>query len=204
MRRISGRRTKALYGMLAILLASVTTVAFGHGAVVSRDNCVLLIGPYRMYFTGYQPRTQGSTEFCDDVPDAGPTIIVLDYIDEALRPLKVGLRFVRNVNLQGKPENDGEVVYRRPPQTYPRGTIKIKHRFPRPGYFVGIMTAITPSGEEYVARFPFSVGKAGWGWSLWLVLMVAAVAVIGSAWWWIRRFGKATTARRETGSSNEV
>jgi len=37
-----------------------------------------------MHFAGYQPDSSRS-EFCEDIPRVGRTVIVLDFIDDALR-----------------------------------------------------------------------------------------------------------------------
>ena len=46
------------------------------------------------------------------------------------------------------------------PRYYRSGTINFEHNFPEAGYFVGIVTAIGDHGEQWVSRFPFSVGKS--------------------------------------------
>jgi hypothetical protein len=47
-----------------------------------------------------------------------------------------------------------------PPQVYPKGTFNFVHRFEDAGNYVGVVTVDGPSGEHWVARFPFSVGGA--------------------------------------------
>jgi len=150
--------------LLALVVAIVST--FGgqspvnaHGAVVGRDTCVLYVGPYQMKFTGYQPNSKGNKSYCDDVPETGLTVIVLDYIDNALRPMEVGMKFVTNINITGAPEKDGETVFDLPAKIYSNGTIRIDHDFPEGGYFVGIINVKSAEGSVYTARFPFGVNK---------------------------------------------
>lgn len=162
----------------ALVLTLIGSGAQGHGGVsVERDTCLLTIGPYRMHFTGYQPRVRGGTEFCEDIPAVAETIIVLDYVDQALRPMQISVRIVRNVDIAGKPANDGALDYELPPREYPSGTIRIEHEFAEAGYFVGIVTAVDESGSALESRFPFGVGKDRSG--AWLVLALVGLAVVG-------------------------
>ncbi|MFW5446794.1 MAG: hypothetical protein ACKE8G_01520, partial [Methylophagaceae bacterium] len=71
---------------------------YAHGGVdIQGNKCFLTVGTYKMLFTGYQPKTSGE-EFCDDIPLAGQTIIVLDFIDPILRSMMVDYRVFHDVN----------------------------------------------------------------------------------------------------------
>ena len=52
--------------------------------ILSKDVCIVTIGFYTTHFTGYQPQSQGNTEFCGTFPDGGETIMVLDYLHNSL------------------------------------------------------------------------------------------------------------------------
>ena len=54
------------------------------------------IGPDTMTFTGYQP-LKSREQFCDDIPDAGPTIITLDAQQDELRDMNLEMRVLRDV-----------------------------------------------------------------------------------------------------------
>lgn len=144
---------------VALALLLVAEVAprrsFGHGGVsIENDRCKLRVGPHVMHFTGYQPRSAGGREFCEDIPSTGLTIIVLDYIDEQLRDLPVDVRIIRDTG----DESDLErvTVFYLPPAVYPRGTLSVEYSFPEPGRFVGLVSA-----GEHLSRFPFAVGTGG-------------------------------------------
>ena len=64
-----------------------------------------------MHFTGFQPEQSQSEEFCEDIPDVGSAIIVLDYIDKQLRDMAVDFRIIEDVNDIGNYRN-----HRRPGQ----------------------------------------------------------------------------------------
>ncbi len=141
-----------------ILAASAifASQAQAHGGLaLAEDMCVLTVGPYRMHFTGYQPLSQ-EEEFCEDIPEVGKTVIALDYIQEELRPLKTEVRIIRDT---GSEENlDQITVFHLPPKVYPSASITIDHTFPEKGKFVGLVT-VTGGPQDYVSRFPFSVGE---------------------------------------------
>src|SRR3982750_3993935 len=79
--------------MLVIGIPYTAQVQAHGGLSLADDVCKLTIGPYTMHFTGYQPDSTQEKEFCEDIPATGRTVVALDYIEEALRPLRteVGL-----------------------------------------------------------------------------------------------------------------
>ena len=102
-------------------------------------------------------------------------MVALDYIEEALRPLPTEIRVIRDT---GSEENlDAITVLHMPAKVYPNGSINFEYNFTEPGKFVGLVT-IT-SDEEYVSRFPFSVGTGG-GTSPFLIFAITAIiGVVG-------------------------
>ena len=57
-----------------------------HGGLSLEDDyCVLTVGTYEMHFSGYQPENNGPKEFCEDIPETGNTIVVLDFMNDELR-----------------------------------------------------------------------------------------------------------------------
>ena len=71
--------------------------AHAHGDVGSNQGqCLMKIGPDTMSFTGYQP-LKSREQFCDDIPDAGPTIITLDAQQDGLRDMNLEMRVLRDV-----------------------------------------------------------------------------------------------------------
>lgn len=167
---------QSLISMLfaAGMVFSVQVQAHG-GLALADDLCVLTVGPYTMHFTGYQPMSQ-EEEFCEDIPEIGKTVVALDYINDELRPLTTEVRIIRNT---GSEDNLDEItVFHLPPKVYPNASITLEHVFPEKGNFVGLVT-VTGGKEDYVSRFPFSVG-AGRELNL-TVIVPAVVAVIAIA-----------------------
>jgi hypothetical protein len=93
-----------------VLLSLVLTVGFSfttqvqaHGGLsLADDMCKLTVGPFTMHFTGYQPDSSKEKEFCEDIPATGRTVVALDYIEEALRPLPTEVRVIKDT---GSEEN---------------------------------------------------------------------------------------------------
>jgi hypothetical protein len=162
-------------GMCCVATAALISQALAHGGVgVEQNRCIMRIGPYIMNFSGYQPETKSFKPFCDDIPDAGRTVIVLDveqmssgsglntvnYND--LRDMAIDFRVLRNV---GQANDDEDIeknteVYMSP-KKYPGGTLHFEHDFVQPGSFIGLVSATNDHGQVYVSRFPFSVGQDG-------------------------------------------
>lgn len=146
------RRALWLLGALALLLPRA---GFGHGGVsVENDQCKLRVGMWVMHFTGYQPESTAEREFCEDIPATGRTLIVLDYIDEALRDIPVEVRVIRDTGDES--DLDKLTVFHRAATVYPKGTVSLEMNFPEPGRFVGLVVA----GDQ-TSRFPFAVGTGG-------------------------------------------
>lgn len=159
-----------LFGVfLGALFAN--TAVYAHGGVsIELDACVLKIGSYRMHLTGYQPETAMGEEFCEDIPETGNAIIVLDYVDNQLRDMMAGVRIIEKDSWTAAQSPSGDdqakAILDVPPKLYKAGSIKIERRFDKPGYFVGFLTAEKEGQEKLVSRFPFSVGYGKGGLSM--------------------------------------
>jgi hypothetical protein len=156
----SWRRATATLAVMACILLAPPRSALARGAVgYDHDRCVLKIGPDFMYFTGYQPASPRK-KFCEDAPSTGETIFILDYAQSEMRDMKADFRIVRDVpqaEAAVSPESMTEAYL--PPKVYPNGTLNFDHTFKEAGNFIGIVTMVGSHGEQWVSRFPFSVGK---------------------------------------------
>ena len=173
--------------MKRTLLAALTVAALGasgeayaHGGVsINEGQCIMKIGPDTMSFTGYQPIKSRET-FCDDIPDVGPTIIVLDAQQDELRDMTLDIRILRNVGQKDDKENmEGNTEVYVPPKKYKTGTLNFEYNFAQNGNFIGLVTARNDDGsKEYVSRFPFSVGQTA-GKDLTIAIFFGLLAVAG-------------------------
>jgi hypothetical protein len=176
--------------LAAMTLATVGWVAqaHAHGDVGSNQGqCLMKIGPDTMSFTGYQP-LKSREQFCDDIPDAGPTIITLDAQQDELRDMNLEMRVLRDVGQKDDNENlEANTEYFSPPKKYKTGTLTFDHNFVNEGKYIGIVKAKSDDGsKEYVARFPFSVGlTAGKEMTTFIVLGLAGAVAFGL---WYKHF----------------
>lgn len=154
---------------VTVLLSVVfSTAALGHGGVsMEDDTCVINISGMRAHFTGYQPEERATQEFCEDIPELGKAIIVVDFIERRLRGMNVEFRVLRDVNGVGKygtyedlgdaAEIEKNTLVNLPSAKYPRGTLTFTHSFIEPGWYIGMLTA--QDGETvHRSVFPFQVG----------------------------------------------
>lgn len=159
---------RAFAAVLLILAAADGAMAHG-GVSMEDDTCVMKIAELRAHFTGYQPEKRATQEFCEDIPELGRAVIVVDFVSNALRGLEVEFRVlndVKGLESRGRYEDlgtpadiDAATLVRLPPQLYPRGTLTFEHTFDAPGWYVGMLTARDPaSGKELHSVFPFMVG----------------------------------------------
>jgi len=142
---------------------------------MDEDTCKLRVGQYVMHFVGYQPDSpSGPKEFCEDIPETGRTIVVLDYVDAELRDLPTEVRVIRDTATP--PHRLDEVtLLHLPPKVYPTGSLNFELTFSEPGKFVGLVTV--GGVEKFESRFPFSVGRS----HSWLHLVLSVALITGGS-----------------------
>ncbi|MDO8771293.1 MAG: hypothetical protein Q7K57_21840 [Burkholderiaceae bacterium] len=179
------------------LLAVAAASAWAHGGVgIEDDKCILRIGSDRAHFAGYQPEHRASQEFCEDIPEVGRAVIVIDFIQPALRERVVEFRILRDADGLGAKAryedlgDTGRIAQRTmvalPAKAYPRGTVTLDHRFSEPGWYIGLLSATdAASGKTENSVFPFRVGVRNYWKYLPLPLLF-----IGLAWLLYRLTGQ--------------
>lgn len=168
--------------LVALTVATLGLVAEAqaHGGVsLDQGQCIMKIGPDTMSFTGYQP-LKSRDQFCDDIPDVGPTIIVLDAQQDELRDMTLEIRILRDVGQKDDNENLAQNTETYvPPKKYRTGTLNFEYNFAQKGKFIGLVKARSDDGKkEYVSRFPFSVGETA-GRDLTIAIFFGALALVG-------------------------
>lgn len=165
--RISSKLISRFFGCLSLLL--VVPVFAGGGVILQDDVCKIKIAFYEAHFTAYQPDTSGNTQFCEDLPDTGPTIFVLDYLHDSMKEVPVDFRIIRDVTELGRfvrPEDVealGDLaqytVYYQPPTIESDASLTVEPILPEKGSYIGIVTVGHPMNDNiYTAVFPFEVG----------------------------------------------
>ena len=172
-------RASLLVGVIMATL-SVASEANAHGGVlVEQGQCIMKIGPDTMTFTGYQP-LKSREQFCDDIPDVGPTIIVLDAQQDELHDMMLEIRILHNVGQTDDNENlEANTEIYVTPKKYRTGTLNFEYNFANEGNFIGLVKASNESGtKEYVSRFPFAVGETA-GKNTTIAIFGAFMALVG-------------------------
>ena len=180
----------ACFLMLAIGFTFSTQAQAHGGLALAEDMCRLTIGPYNMHFTGYQPDNTRNKEFCEDIPSTGRTVVVLDYMEDALRPLPTEVRVIKDTG--SEQDLQAITVLYLPPKVYPNGTVNFEYNFAQPGKFVGLVTV--GDKQPIVSRFPFSVGETKIPLpSSYFLIALAGIAVIGVIIFAMRGRGKTSS-----------
>jgi hypothetical protein len=166
--------TRIVRTLLLVAAACINFNAAAHGSLsMEEDLCKLRFSPeFVMHFVGYQPTFSGPEEFCEDIPNIGRTIIVLDFLQEKLRDIPVEVRIVADVGNADNQALEKNTVLFKEAQLYDTGSLSLEHNFTGEGNFIGLVTL--KSSPEIVAKFPFSVGKSDsiWAWLIPIVLIL--------------------------------
>ena len=163
--------------LLASWLALTIAIAFvfngqasAHGGVSLEDDlCIMRIGQYRAHFTGYQPQARASQEFCEDIPELGEAIIVLDFLDPALRKMNIDFEIITDPSGKGAKAQLADIqqaldagthqLHKTAAAQYPSGNFNVNLTITQPGWYVGVLTASAVEGNlKEISVFPFSVG----------------------------------------------
>ena len=163
------------YGLLAffetlIALLLSAPVWAGGGMVLREDKCIIEIGFYDTHFTAYQPQTRGNEQFCQELPDVGETLFVLDYLHGSMKEVPIDFRIIKDVTDLGKFVRMSDIeaiddlnqltVFYHQPTVHSAASLSVDHTFAVPGNYIGIVTAGHPTKDTiYSAVFPFTVGK---------------------------------------------
>lgn len=170
---------------LSLLLSDLTYA--GGGLVLRNDACIIEIDFYSAHFTAYQPQTRGNEQFCQQLPDTGETLFVLDYLHPSLKQVPVSLRIIREVTGQGEyvkvkhieelEDIDSHTVFYQAPVIRPDASFQAEFELLDPGPYIGVVTVGHPTLDAtYTAVFPFEVGGSD---IKWLIPVIALFLVIG-------------------------
>lgn len=157
-------------GVMVALLAPISASWAHGGASVDADKCRIEVGPHLVHFTAYQPQLTGTTEYCNDIPELGQSIIVFDYEGKALRNMTVEFEITK--------EPEGNRIFYQAPTTNPTGTYNTAINFTLPGKYLAHVTLVN-EGQKIDAHVPFAVGgaKSGLAGSTYLVIAVVLFAL---------------------------
>lgn len=153
---------------LGLLLSSaLPTAGWGHGgAGVDTDQCRVQIGSHLVHFTAYQPQLTGTTEYCNDIPELGNTIVVFDYEGKALRNMTVEFEITK--------EPEGKRVFYQEPSTHSTGTFNSAVNFTEPGRY-RIHITLVNEGQKVDEHIGLNIGAGQSGSSISTYIVIAVV-----------------------------
>jgi cytochrome oxidase Cu insertion factor (SCO1/SenC/PrrC family) len=113
--------------------------AFAHRFGGPNDPCERKLGTSLIHITLYQPQFDPDAEYCDQVPRAGNTVLVVDVLGEDLRRLPLGVQV-----LAAQKAEHQRTVLLVPPKIYRRG--------------VADAQVILDGGAEYLTQISLGYG----------------------------------------------
>lgn len=166
----------------------------GGGVVREHDACKIKIGFYEAHITAYQPETSGNTQFCEDLPEAGKTIFVIDYLHDSMKEVPVDFRIIRDETGLGRfvrwedvtalDDLEKHTIYYQAPTVEADASLVAEPSLPTVGSYVGIVTVGHPTNDTtYTAVFPFEVGRFDTSFLLPVLAFLAPVLLI----WFVLR-----------------
>jgi hypothetical protein len=170
--------------------------AFAHGGVGMEDDvCLIKIGFLEAHFTVYQPKTNGTQEFCEDIPEVASSVFVIDYLHDFLKEMQVDFRIIKDVNnfgvfanwddITGLDNIEQDTVFYHRPEKRSDGVLTVNYDFQQAGGYIGIVTAVHPEKEKtYHTVFYFQVGGTDYGYLPFFILLLILAQAL---YWFINR-----------------
>ncbi|MCY4214924.1 MAG: hypothetical protein OXF68_15035 [Gammaproteobacteria bacterium] len=175
--------------VLAVALLAAPQWGQAHGGVVAEEDvCLLRMGFLQAHFTLHQPDSRGAAEFCEEVPDVGPTLFVIEYLHEMMKEMRLSFRVITDDqgfgifanwdDVQSIGDLEAQTVFHRPLVAEPTGVVALLHEFAEAGGYIGIVEAEnSANGKAYNAVFYFEVGNVGYGLIPLFVGLIAAAQI---------------------------
>lgn len=168
-----------------------------HGSVkVEDDLCAIQIGYFKAHFKIYLPESRAHDEFCEDLPESGEAVFVMEYMHSGLGEIPIDFRIIRDVTGMGRfakaehveaiPDLAAVTVYYESARVKP-DVFTTLYRFDEPGEYIGIVSAKPETSDTpYLAVFPFEVGFTGLGY--WPVIVALVLLIQLNYLYMSRRF----------------
>lgn len=153
--------------LTAIIGLLLQGVALAHRFGGLNNPCERKIGNSLIHITLYQPQFNPDAEYCDQIPRAGNTVLVVDVLGDELRRQRIGVQVLSVRN--SEPER---VVLSMPPQVYRRGVTDAQVMLDDGGAYV-TRISIGEGATQQVQSFSIRV-------NVWYrALVVPALIVLG-------------------------
>lgn len=140
----------ALGCLIYTLVPAISLADAGSGG--HADACLVVVGPSKVHFAAYQPQASGTTEFCDQLPAPGDTILVFDYEGLGAHRISVEFEVIK--------QPGGDTVFSEAPKVFPTGTANFRVNFPEPGNYLAHIAIVDAGGNKVDSHVPITVGAA--------------------------------------------
>lgn len=202
-------QNKTLCILLSLGLSLFPSLSFGHGGVALQgDMCVVNINFLTAHFTVFQPETRETDEFCEDIPDVGRSVFVMEYLHDLLEEMEIDFRIIRDINDVGKyatwsdvldiVDLDAATVYYEEPRVEQGGFYTASYTFEEKGTYIGVVNAAHPTEDRhYNAVFYFQVGGMDWG----TLPLFAGLLILFQLGYWFSNGGWERRKLRKQGKS---
>ncbi len=195
-------RASALVAGAALLACPLWVNAHG-GVVAEEDTCLLRMGFLQAHFTLYLPESRGSVAFCENLPEVGSSLFVIEYLHEMMKQMPIDFRIVADHqgfgifanwdDVQSIPDLEAQTVLHHTLAPEQTGVLALRHQFEEAGGYIGIVVAENlANGKIYNAVFYFEVGSTGYG----LLPLFAAIIVAAQLLFWYSTGGLQRFMRR--------
>lgn len=142
------------------------TIASAHRFGGPNDPCERKVGTALIHITLYQPQFDPDAEYCDNVPRAGNTVLVVDVLGDEQRRIPMALRVV-----EARGAESSRTVLSIPPKVYRRGVADAQMTLDGGGRYV-TQILLGDGSTRQILSFPIRV--APW----YRPFMVPALAVL--------------------------
>jgi len=146
--------------LFAIALASILPGSAWASSAHPRE-CVMAVGPNWLSLSAMQPQTAHETN-CTHLPNAGPTVLILDTEQAELREMPIEIRILRDVGQKDwRDDLEANTAFVLPAKKYlaGKGTFSFDYDFGADGHYIALVKAVSEDGSrEYTGEFAFSVG----------------------------------------------
>jgi cytochrome oxidase Cu insertion factor (SCO1/SenC/PrrC family) len=145
----------AIAVFVVAIAACVPAIARAHRFGGPNDPCERKIGLSLIHITLYQPQFDPDAEYCESVPRAGNTVLVVDVLGDQLRKVAMGVEV-----LAVRPSQAARTVLSVPPQVYRRGVADAQMTLTGDSpYLVRIHLEGAGEVKSQVLSFPIRVGS---------------------------------------------
>lgn len=157
----------AMFGAVLSLSAAIPARAEGGAgpeAMSMGNMCMVMFGYDMIHITVFQP-DKSRSEYCNEIPATGRTIMAFDIETPAFRDIPLELRIIRDplTPITKDTDLDALTELHLPARKYTKGTFSVEHNFASNGHYIGLVT-LTRDGKQETEQFKFMVGETLWAW----------------------------------------